>query len=116
VSIWNLCDLLVRLVTHPSAPGHTWMVCDGEDLSTPELIRRIAVAMNRPSRLLPIPVSLVRIAGALAGRRAEVARLCGSLVVDATATRNELGWSAPMNVDDALARTVEWYVSRNRPP
>jgi nucleoside-diphosphate-sugar epimerase len=50
-SVWNLCDFLLLLLTHPKAPGRTWMICDGEDLSTPELIRRLGHAMERPVRL-----------------------------------------------------------------
>jgi nucleoside-diphosphate-sugar epimerase len=111
VSIWNLCDLLLHVSTHSAAPGRTWMVSDGEDLSTPELIRRIGAAMDRRVRLLPVPAGLLQLAGALLGRRAEIGRLCGSLAVDITETRRELDWSPPTTVDEAIARTVEWYSS-----
>lgn len=111
VSIWNLCDLLVQLLKSPSAPGRTWMVSDGEDLSTPELVRRIGKAMGRRVTLLPVPVGLLHLLGGLAGRKAEVARLCGSLAIDISQTRRELGWSPPVTVDEALSRTVDWYLS-----
>jgi nucleoside-diphosphate-sugar epimerase len=115
VNIWNLCDLLLHALTHPSAPGRTWMVSDGEDLSTAELLRRIGDAMSRRVRLLPVPVSVLRLCGALVGRRAEIARLSSSLVVDITQTRADLGWAPPVKVDEALARTVAWYLSEARP-
>jgi UDP-glucose 4-epimerase len=116
VSVWNLCDLLVRLLERPAAPGRTWMVSDGEDLSTPELIRRIAGAMNRRARLVPVPVGVLDLLGKLTGRHAEVARLCSSLAVDIDQTRRELEWTPPMKVDEAIARTVNWYLSENGRP
>ena len=111
VSIWNLCDLMVRLLIHPAAARHVWMVSDGEDLSTPELIRRLGQALNRRTRLLSVAPALLHICGALIGQRAAVARLCGSLAVDSTETRRELGWSPPVTVDEGLARTCSWYLA-----
>ncbi len=116
VSVWSLCDLLVRLLDHPAAPGRTWMVSDGEDVSTPELVRRIARAMGRRSRLASVPPFLLRLAGGLLGKETEVRRLCGSLTVDIEPTRALLGWSPPLSMDEALARTVSWYQSHGRPP
>jgi nucleoside-diphosphate-sugar epimerase len=113
VSVWNLCNLLVNLLENPVARG-TWMVSDCEDLSTPELIRRIGRAMDRRVTLVSAPVSFLRIVGILTGRTGEVARLCGSLVVDATATREKLEWLPPLSVDESLARTVSWYLSAGR--
>lgn len=110
VSLWNLCDLLVRVVEHPSAAGRTWMVSDGEDLSTPELIQRMSRAMGRRVRMLPVPPRLLHLVGRLLGKEAEVARLCGSLAVDVTRTRDDLGWRPPVTLDEGLARTVDWYV------
>jgi UDP-glucose 4-epimerase len=114
VNIWNLCDVLLHVLTHVSAPGRTWMVSDAEDLSTPDLIRRLGSAMGRPIRLLPVPVSLLQLSAGLMGRRAELARLCGSLAVDITQTCAELGWSPPVTVDEGLARTVAWYLDEGR--
>jgi nucleoside-diphosphate-sugar epimerase len=110
VSIWNLCDLLANLIRNPAASG-IWMVSDGEDLSTPELIRRIAAPMRRKVRLLAVPVFALQAIGVLTGRQAEINRLCGSLAVDLARTRDELGWSPPVSVDEGLTRTVSWYLS-----
>ena len=115
VSIWNLCDLLRLAMEHPAAAGGTWMVSDGEDLSTPELVRRIAHAMGRRVRLLPIPAPLLRLGGALLGKGAEMRRLCGSLTVDIAPTRERLGWAPPLSIDEALERTVVWYQAPGRP-
>jgi nucleoside-diphosphate-sugar epimerase len=114
VSIWNLCDLLVRLVENPLAAGHTWMVSDAEDLSTPELIRRTARHMGRRVRLLPVPVNLLFFCGRFTGWEAEVSRLTGSLEVDIAPTRRCLGWSPPISVDVALERTIDWYLRDGR--
>jgi UDP-glucose 4-epimerase len=116
VSVWNLCDLLIRTLEHPAASGRTWLVSDGCDLSTPEIIRYIGNAMAKRPRLLPVPVGFLRLAGVLAGRSAEMARLCGSLVVDTSETRRALGWSPPVTVADSLSRTVEWFRSRHTSP
>jgi nucleoside-diphosphate-sugar epimerase len=114
VSVWNLCDLLVLLLEHPLAPGRTWMVSDGEDVSTPELIQRLGSAMSRGVRLLRVPVGLLRLLGRLTGREAEVARLCGSLLVNIDHTRRELQWVPPVKLDEGLARTVAAYLAARR--
>lgn len=114
VSIWNLCDLLVRVLESPAAAGRTWMVSDGADFSTPELIRSIATAMNRRARLVNVPVGLLQFGGLLTGKRAEIARLCGSLAVDIDATRRELDWAPPLTPSEAISRTVQWYLSKDR--
>jgi nucleoside-diphosphate-sugar epimerase len=114
VSVWNLCDLLSTALRSEQVSGKTLMVSDGEDLSTPELISRIARAMDRRARLLPVPVPALRLCGVLVGRSDEIGRLCDSLVVDIGATRAALGWSPPLSVDAALTRTAEWYFSATR--
>lgn len=110
VSVWNLCDLLLTALTHPNAPG-TWEVSDGEDLSTPDLIQRLARAMKRPSRLISIPTTALRALGAITGKSAEIDRLCGSLRANNKPVCETLGWSAPLTVNEGLARTVEWYLT-----
>jgi nucleoside-diphosphate-sugar epimerase len=113
VSVWNLCDLLVNLTRNPAAPG-TWMVSDGEDLSTPQLIARLGRALGRRVHLLRVPVGVLHLCGAALHRQQEIARLCNSLIVDVSQTRAALGWSAPVTVDDALARTAAWYLAYGR--
>lgn len=111
VSVWNLCDLIQHMLVAPLPRSQAWLVSDGEDMSTPELIRRIARAMGRRARLLPVPGAALQLAATLTGKTAEISRLRGSLVVDITATQQELGWKPALSVDQALSRTVQWYLS-----
>lgn len=106
VYVGNLADAIVRSVAHPAAAGRTFMVSDGEDLSTAELVRRIARALGRPPRLVPVPPALLRAAGALAGRREDVARLLDDLAVDSSLLRRALGWTPPYTLDEGLAATM----------
>lgn len=111
VSVWNLCDLIKQTIEIPSVKSGVLMVSDGEDLSTPDLIRRLAVAMGRSARLVSVPESLLKVAGALTGKSAEIARLRGSLTVDISETKRQLGWTPPLSVDEGIARTVRWYLN-----
>jgi UDP-4-keto-D-QuiNAc 4-reductase len=109
VSVWNLVDLIATALSAPQVGARVFMASDGHDLSTPELIRRIARQMQKPALLLPVPPAMLHLAGRLSGRRDEIKRLCGSLAVDISETCRILDWSPPVTVDDAIARTVAWY-------
>jgi len=111
LNVWNLCDLIVNVVLNPAAPGGTWLVSDGEDVSTPELIRLIGAAMGRRVRLLAVPVVWLQWMGRLAGRQALITQLCGTLSLDIARTRDQLRWAPPVSVEEALARTVSWYLA-----
>lgn len=110
VGITNLVDLLIRCVSHPAAAGKVFLASDGEDLSTPELVRRLTRALKRPARLLPVPPSWLRIATRALGRPGLYDRLCGSLRVDIHETRHTLDWKPPLTFDEELARTARWYL------
>lgn len=114
VSVDNLVDFLTLCLMHPQAANEAFLVSDGRDLSTAELVRLIAGAMNRRAALLPLPPSLMKLAGSLLGRRAEVDRLCGSLTVDIAKNRNLLGWTPPVSVEAGLQETARWFLSENR--
>jgi len=109
VNVWNLCDLMLTLLTRSDVSGRVWMASDCEDLSTPELVRRMARVMGRRARLMSVPVPLLALAGTMVRRRAQAARLCGSLQVDVAATRQELDWSPAVPVEEGLRRTASWY-------
>lgn len=102
----NFVDAIRLCIEHPAAAGQTFLLDDGEPVSTPELIRRLAHAMGRPARLLPVPPRLLEVAGMLVGKRAAVARLIGSLHVDSTAIRARLGWTPPFSLQQGLDLTA----------
>lgn len=112
VYVDNLADALALVVRHPGAAGETFHVTDGEDISTPDLLRRLAASMGVKPRLMPVPTAVLRFMGTLAGRAAEVERLLGSLQLDVTRIRAHCGWAPPVQRDEALARTAAWYARR----
>lgn len=114
VNVWNLVDLVECTLRHPAALNRTWMVSDGEDLSTADLARRIAAAIGRPARIWSVPQGALRMLGSLTGHSAEILRLCDSLCVNMAQTQSLLGWTPPVSVDAGLAKTIEWYRSHGR--
>jgi nucleoside-diphosphate-sugar epimerase len=106
VALPNLVDLLGVCAVHPDAAGETFLVSDDDDLSTPELIRRIASALGREARLLPVPPALLRVAGRLTGQGERIERLIGSLQVDIGHTCRRLQWRPKTSVDAGLREAV----------
>lgn len=111
VAVDNLVDLITTCINHPAAANQIFLVSDGEDLSTTQLLQRMGNALGRPARLLPVPASLLQTGAAMLGRRAVAQRLCGSLQVDIAKTRELLGWSPPVSVDEALLRTARAFAA-----
>lgn len=110
ISLDNIVSFLFVCIEHPAAAGRVFLVSDGEDLSTPELIRRIASHMHCSVRLIPVPLGLLRLGGSLFGKTAVVDRLCGSLQVDICKAEQILDWHPPVSVDDGLKKTVSWFL------
>lgn len=114
VALDNLVDLIDTCIDHPAAANQTLLVSDGEDMSTSDLLRRLAMALDRPARLLPVPEHWIGRVARLLRREALHARLCESLQVDIGRTRELLGWSPPVRVNDALRRTALDYLQRRQ--
>jgi len=114
IGVENLADFLVRCVSHPGAANETLMVSDGEDVSTRELIDRLARALGRSGRFLPVPEFAVRLAARLVGKEAAVNRLLGSLAINSDKARLRLGWKPPVTLDSGLAATARWYLDSSR--
>lgn len=110
VSLYNLVDLIVTCIHHPAAANQTFLVSDGEDVSTTELLRRIGEALGRPARLLPVPSVILEMGASALGKRALSQRLCGSLQVDINKTRELLDWTPPVSLEEALKRTANHYL------
>jgi nucleoside-diphosphate-sugar epimerase len=113
VALDNLIDLIICCIEHPKAAGKTFLVSDGEDLSTPDLIRKLSKLMNKSPRLFSVPKSIIQFMGRLVGKSSEVKRLVGSLRIDNSYTREILGWSPALSLDESLEKTVRWYL-KNR--
>lgn len=109
VGIQNLCSLLEVCMQHPAAAGEVFLVSDGQDISTPELIRMLAEVMGRPCRLLPFPASMLAAVSKLLGQQGAWERLAGSLQVDISKARQQLGWEPPFPLEQGLADTADWY-------
>lgn len=109
VSLDNLVDLLVTCIDHPAAVNETFLVSDGVDLSTADLLRRVGNAIGRPARLLPVPPVLLRAAAMLLGKGDMVQRLLGDLQVDISHTCKTLGWKPPISVDEGLRRVAKGF-------
>ena len=107
VGLDNLVDLILTCVDHPKAANQTLLVSDGEDLSTADLLRRIGKSLNRPARLIPVPVSILNIVSRLLGKSSIAQRLLGSLQVDISKTCTLLNWKPPVSVDEGLRRAVQ---------
>jgi nucleoside-diphosphate-sugar epimerase len=136
IYVGNLVDALTICAKHPAAAGQTYLLSDGEDVSTPELIRRVAHALKVPARQFSFPTSLMRMAGKILDGNfglfksktektiqnlefktqnrftGAVNRLTGSLTVDSSKIRRELGWVPPFTMDEGLAETAGWFKNK----
>jgi nucleoside-diphosphate-sugar epimerase len=111
VGVDNLADLIVTCINHPAAANQTFLVSDGEDVSTTELLYRLGTALGKPARLLPVPATLIEFAATLAGKQEIAQRLLGNLQVDISMTKETLDWEPRHSVDDGFQKTAQWYLN-----
>ena len=109
IYVGNLVDAIMTCIDAPAAAGKTYLVSDGEDISTPALIGKLAHAMGKSPRLLPCPPALLTLGASMLGRQAAAARLTGSLQIDSARIRRELGWQPRYTLDEGLGATAQWY-------
>ena len=107
IGLENLVSLITVCVDHPAAANQVFLAADGEDVATPELVRRFARALGKPVRLFPVPVWLLYAGAKVLGKASAVQRLCGYLQLDISKTRALLDWSAPFSLDEGLAAAIE---------
>ncbi|PKH60648.1 UDP-glucose 4-epimerase [Shewanella sp. Choline-02u-19] len=110
VSVYNLVDLIVTCVDHPNAGNQTFLVSDDEDISTTGLLENMAKALNAPKRLIPIPISWFGLVSKLIGKPAISQRLCGSLQVDISKTKEMLNWEPPYNCTESMKKTANAFI------
>jgi UDP-glucose 4-epimerase len=111
VALDNLVDLILICLHHRAAANQTFLVSDGEDLSTTALLRRTGAALGRPARLIPVSALVLRTAARLLGKASFAQQLCGSLQVDISKTRDLLDWTPPVSVDHALMQTARHFLA-----
>ncbi len=120
--VGNVAAAMLAVLQSPATRPRTFFVSDGRDLSTPELLRLIGLALAREVRLLPVPLPLFRAAGRVGDlisrfrplplTSAAVDRLLGSLTVDSSALTRAVGFHPPYSVEEGLSITAEWYLHR----
>ena len=113
VYVENLVDALIACATHPAAAGQTYLISDGEDISTPDLLRQLGAAMGHPAKLFSCPPILLKLAGHLTGKTEQVERLLGSLRVDSGKIRHDLNWVPPCSLQQGLRATAEWHRTKH---
>lgn len=114
VALDNLVDLIVTCIDHPAAANQVFLVSDGDDLSTTQLLQRTGKALGKPALLLPLPSFLLSTAARMLGKPGVAQRLCGSLQVDIEKTKTLLSWAPPVSVDDALSKTARHFLEQQK--
>ena len=113
VALDNLVDLIVTCIDHPAAANETFLVSDGDDLSTTELLKRVSVALGKKPRLLPVNQKVLEFCLGLMGKKDLAQRLCGSLQVDISKAKRLLNWVPPVSVDEALQETAREFLRKS---
>lgn len=108
----NLLDAIIACIRHPKAAGQTYLVSDGNDLSVPELIKKVASALGKPSRVFPFPIALLRISAKILGKTNAVNRLVDSLTVNSSKIRSDLDWTPLFTTEDGIKETAKWYLTK----
>lgn len=116
VFVGNLSAAVSTALAHTGAAGEVFHIADDEQLSVVDVLRRLAVLLERPLRLVPAPLALLEVAGRLLGREGDIRRLTQPLVVSTAKAQRLLQWQAPFSMDEGLASTVEWFRSSLDPP
>lgn len=107
VSLDNLLSMIITCIEHPAAANQIFLVSDGEDISTTALLKKMSQVMNQPARLVPVPQSMLSLAAYLLGRKDDLQRLCGSLQIDISKTRELLGWKPEVSIEETLRFIME---------
>ena len=104
VAIDNLVDLIVTCIDHPNAVNHTFLVSDGEDISTSNLLKKLTLAAGKKPWLIPIPLSFLKLIASIVGKKDTVERFSSSLIVDIEHTKSTLNWKPPITLEEGIRR------------
>ena len=108
--VGNLVDAMLVALEHPDAANKLYLLSDGQDVSTSQLVERIAQALNKTPRLFSLPQGMLRLAASVLGKSSAVDRLYGSLYLDSAKIRQELSWTPPFSMQQGLAETAQWFL------
>jgi len=111
IYVENLVDALIVCATHPAATGQTYLLSDGEDVATPDLLKQLGLAMGHCARVIPCPSVLLKLAGRLIGKSDQIERLIGSLQINSSKIRHELNWQPPYSLQQGLKKTGESFAA-----
>lgn len=111
INLWNLCDVMQRVAFERTSGVSTYLVSDGDDASTPGLVRLMGDALHRPARLFRVPKRLMRGIAIFTGFADEWQRLSESLCVDISETSRQLSWQPAVSLEDGIRRTVAWFMT-----
>jgi nucleoside-diphosphate-sugar epimerase len=109
IYLGNLIDAIITCITHPQAAGETFMVSDGQDVSTPDLIKMIALAMGKKPVLFYLHPAILIAIYKIAGKGEEIEKLTGSLLIDSSKIRHILNWNPPFTLEEGIRETVRYY-------
>ena len=112
IFIGNLIDVIVLCINHPEAAGKTYLLSDGSDTSTPELVQKIASVLGKSPRLFPFPLILLHLLAKVIGKTGALSRLLDSLTVDSTKIRKDLNWTPHFSLEEGIAQTAQWYLTK----
>ena len=104
IALENLVDFIALCIEHPAAANELYLISDDEDVSTPAIIQYLSSGLKRKPRLVPVPTTLMRLGAALIGKQAMYTQLCGSLLIDSSKARNQLGWKPRLSAQAALTQ------------
>jgi len=107
--VGNLVDAIVTCIQHPKAAGETFLLSDGQDVSTPDLIKMIACAMNKKAILFSLHPGILKALCKIVGKAEELEKLTGTLLVDSSKIRNLLGWKPPWTLEEGIMRTIKGF-------
>jgi nucleoside-diphosphate-sugar epimerase len=113
-AVGNVVDFLLLCGSAARASGEVFVVADGEDLSTPDLIRTLAHGLGKSAHLVPFPIVMLETAARVAHRQLEFEQLCGNLRIDAAKARAQLGWMPKLHAREELTATARWYAQSQR--
>jgi len=110
VGINNLVDLILTCIEHPAAANQVFLVSDGEDMSTTELLNRVASSLGKKSNLIPVNQKLLDFCLKLIGKKDLATQLLGSLQIDISKSQELLNWTPPISIDEELRKTARNFL------